>query len=398
MKKNWEIKTLGEVCDIQNGYAFKSSDYTKDGVRIIRISNVQKGVITDKSPKFLPLNFCKRYKVFEINERDILVSLTGDVGRVGFFPKSLLPAFLNQRVGRFCDLNEALVLKDFLFTFLNSSQFEELVIVNAEGAAQKNTSTKKIKEIKIPVPPLSEQKRLVKILNEKFTEIEELKKIIEHQIVDAKELFESRLNEVFSKNAEWKESLLEDHIKFIDYRGRTPKKTKNGVRLITAKNIKKGYLQIEPEEFIAKDDYDSWMTRGIPIKGDILFTTEAPLANVAKLNTDEKVAFAQRTIIFHMNREVFNPDFLFYLMLSKVFQDEVLRRGTGSTVLGIKASLLRKISISFPTSLVMQKKIAIELAELSEITKNLEVILRRKIADLEELKKSYLQEAFAGKL
>jgi type I restriction enzyme S subunit len=99
----------------------------------------------------------------------------------------------------------------------------------------------------------------------------------------------------------WEECNLEDYIKLIDYRGRTPVKTESGIRLITAKNVKLGYLQLEPQEFIAADNYDSWMSRGIPNVGDVIFTTEAPLANVAQIDTSEKLAFAQRIIVMQHN-------------------------------------------------------------------------------------------------
>lgn len=74
----------------------------------------------------------------------------------------------------------------------------------------------------------------------------------------------------------WEWIRLGNLAKFIDYRGKTPKKTESGMRLITAKNVKFGYFSEEPREYVNPDIYDSWMTRGIPRKGDVLFTPEAP--------------------------------------------------------------------------------------------------------------------------
>ena len=87
----------------------------------------------------------------------------------------------------------------------------------------------------------------------------------------------------------WKECILEDVIeKFIDYRGKTPKKTEFGIPLITAKIVKAGRI-LEPNEFIASEDYTSWMTRGYPEVGDVVMTTEAPLGEVATIK-DKYVA------------------------------------------------------------------------------------------------------------
>ncbi|MGC2233688.1 MAG: restriction endonuclease subunit S [Candidatus Acidiferrum sp.] len=187
-------------------------------------------------------------------------------------------------------------------------------------------------------------------------------------------------------------------IHFIDYRGKTPKKTERGLRLITAKNVKMGYLQEFPAEFIAPSGYDAWMTRGIPRMGDVLFTTEAPLANVAQLDTDEKVAFAQRIIIMHPDRRKLDSTFLKYLLLSRLMQQRIRAKGTGATVQGIKASLLRLIEISFPSELSVQRRIVTELDALSAETQRLESIYQQELAALESLKKSPLHQAFSGQL
>ena len=159
-----------------------------------------------------------------------------------------------------------------------------------------------------------------------------------------------------------------------------------------------GYLQQDPMEFIAAESYEGWMTRGIPLRGDVLFTTEAPLANVAQLNTDEKVAFAQRVIIMQPNATRLHNTFLKYLLLSQPVQHRIRTKGTGATVQGIKASLLRLIDISFPASISVQKQIVSRLHELDSETRLLARIFERKLDALVELKTSLLNQAFSGQL
>lgn len=132
----------------------------------------------------------------------------------------------------------------------------------------------------------------------------------------------------------------------IDYRGKTPKKTASGIPLITAKIIKDGRIQ-DVTEFIAEEDYESWMRRGVPEPGDIVLTTEAPLGEVAQLD-DRKIALAQRVITLRGKEGLLNNDYLKYLLLSNEFQHQLDGRGTGTTVKGIKQSELRNIVLRFP--------------------------------------------------
>jgi len=158
-------------------------------------------------------------------------------------------------------------------------------------------------------------------------------------------------------NNGWQTEKLGDVCRFIDYRGKTPEKTRSGLRLITAKNVKMGYLQETPAEFVSPRSYATWMTRGIPKMGDVVFTTEAPLANVAQLDTAEKVVFAQRIIVLQPTIDNLDRTFLKYLLMSDVSQQRIHGDGTGATVKGIKASLLKELPIRFPPLLSEQRRI-----------------------------------------
>lgn len=160
-REGWEVKKLEEVCDVLNGFAFKSYKYVDSGIRVIRITNVQKGVIVDESPQFYPLESMSELSKFMLKEDDLLLSLTGNVGRVGLLQKYLLPAALNQRVACLRIRNEEFLSKRFLFQFLNSDFFEDLCIRSAKGIAQKNLSTKWLSDFTLPIPPLPTQHQIV---------------------------------------------------------------------------------------------------------------------------------------------------------------------------------------------------------------------------------------------
>jgi len=132
----------------------------------------------------------------------------------------------------------------------------------------------------------------------------------------------------------------------IDYRGKTPKKTASGIPLITAKIVKGGRIH-EPSEFIAEDNYDSWMVRGLPEVGDVVVTTEAPLGEVAQIK-NSNIALAQRIVTLRGKKGLLNNDFLLYAMQSGFIQHQLESRASGSTVKGIKQSELRKVLVPIP--------------------------------------------------
>jgi type I restriction enzyme S subunit len=150
-----------------------------------------------------------------------------------------------------------------------------------------------------------------------------------------------------SVSDDWPSFSLEDCVEaFLDYRGKTPEKTSSGVPLITAKVVKDG--RIAPtDEFIAADQYDQWMTRGLPRTGDVVMTTEAPLGEVAQL-TESRVALAQRIIVLRGKAQVLDNGFLKYSLLSQPVQEQLQARASGTTVVGIKQSELRRVTLRLP--------------------------------------------------
>ena len=147
----------------------------------------------------------------------------------------------------------------------------------------------------------------------------------------------------------WAWCRLNQIYNFIDYRGVTPNKIDSGVPLVTAKNVKNGYIDYSISEFISKADYENRQGRGSPRKGDLLFTTEAPLGNCAIADLDI-FSPGQRIITFqqYTNTEFLNNKLFLYFILSDKFQELIYNKRTGTTVTGIKAEKLKLIFIPLP--------------------------------------------------
>lgn len=180
---------IGDICDILNGYAFKSSQYVSDGMRIIRIANVQKGYVEDTLPVFYPID-SEGLDKYMLEEGDLLMSLTGNVGRVALLQKELLPAALNQRVACL-RLKTDKITKRFLFHFLNNDYFEQQCCQSSNGVAQKNISTEWLKDYEIPLYSIEEQLLITEILdksrhiiNAKNAELSKLDELIKARFVE----------------------------------------------------------------------------------------------------------------------------------------------------------------------------------------------------------------------
>ena len=171
----------------------------------------------------------------------------------------------------------------------------------------------------------------------------------------------------------WIAQSFENLFLFIDYRGKTPPKTDYGIPLITAKNIRMGYLNREPREYISEKTFKTWMTRGIPEIGDLFFTTEAPLANVCLNKINEPFALAQRAICLQPYGKI-NTRFLMFALMSDLMQSIIGANATGTTAKGIKAASLRPLLMPIPP-LAEQHRIVAKIDELMASCDQLEASL-----------------------
>lgn len=251
------------------------------------------------------------------------------------------------------------------------------------------------------LPPLAEQQQIAQKLDELLSQVDILKNRLDAIPNILKRFRQSVLAAAVSGRLTDKVSSVKSYelgavAKFIDYRGKTPTKVSEGIPLITAKNIRQGYISREPREYIAESDYLPWMTRGIPKVGDVLITTEAPLGNVASIDIAEKFALAQRAICLQFNEKVVSRFACIY-MQSLPFQEALFARATGTTVKGIKASELKKIALSLPP-VEEQTEVVRRVEQLFAYADQIEQRVKDARARVNHLTQSILAKAFRGEL
>lgn len=180
--------------------------------------------------------------------------------------------------------------------------------------------------------------------------------------------------------------------KIIDYRGQSVPKAEDGIPLITARNVRFGYLDFSNQEYVDEGEFENWMSRGIPDVGDILFTTEAPLGMACRFPKKGRYAVAQRTVTLRTSNQL-HSDFLLYFLLSEHGQRLIDIRSSGSTAKGIKSAELKKVKLLHPICINEQQKIASILSTWDKAISTTE----RLIENSTQQKKALMQQLLTGK-
>lgn len=390
MRKEWEYKKLGEVCDVINGYAFKSSKYTSQGTRIIRITNVQKGYVVDNDPKFYSNEDFKDLFQYSLFEGDLVMSLTGNVGRVGILQKNMLPAALNQRVACLRVKSEKMQL-NYLFHLLNSNLFENAAIQSARGIAQLNMSTEWLKNYIIPLPPLSTQLSIVSELDR----INELIRLKKEQLKDFDNLAQSIFYEMFGDPVEnergWEVKKLGDVCIDIKY-GTSKPASENGryIYLRMCNLTTNGFLDLSNTKQI--DIPDDEIEKCIVRYGDVLFNRTNSIELVGKtclFDQKEPMVIAGYIIRVRLN------DSLLPIVLTRMFNLTSIKKLLRSMAKGavnqanINSKELASIKIPLPPLPLQQL-----FAQRIEQIEHQKAEVQKSIMDLETLLASRMQYWF----
>lgn len=348
-----ETIRLGDACEILNGYAFKSENYVDSGIRVIRIANVQKGFIEDNTPSFYPLD-SNGLEKYMLEEGDLLMSLTGNVGRVAILEKEFLPAALNQRVA--CvRLKTDRLTKGYLFHILNSDFFEQQCIQSSKGVAQKNMSTEWLKDYEIPLYSKEKQAEITSILDKtrnvitcRKQELQKLDKLIKARFV---EMF----GDPVRNPMQWDTYPLEECLERID-NGKSficsdKPRTDNNPAIL--KLSAATYGDYRPHENKALLDESLFVESAEVHAGDLLFTRK---------NTPELVgmaAYVQNTpsklmmpdLIFRLvPNEKVNAVFLWQLINCREFRPVIqsISGGSAKSMSNISKERLGKIKVICP--------------------------------------------------
>lgn len=392
----YETVNLGDICELQNGFAFKSKLFKQVGIPVLRISSIQDEQVCDHRPVFVdPADYKEDLSKYIVKDGDLLIAMSGaTTGKVGF-NRTGTDFLLNQRVGKFKPSSRLDNL--YLFYFLSTKVEENLAI--SAGSAQPNLSTSQIKGFQIPIPPLEEQKRIVAILDEAFAGIDQAIANTEKNLTNAKELFESYLNNIFTQKGDgWKNiELGEICYKITDGSHNPPKGVEHSnYMMLSSKNVFDDHIHFDKPRFLSHEAFEQENKRTDVSAGDVLLTIVGTIGRVAVYPYNAPKITLQRSVAVLKPKEgIVNSRYMMYALNACLYM--LLGKARGVAQKGLYLKTLRQQTIPLP-SIEEQKRVVEILDDLSNNKKRLEGIYKQKLSALQELKQSLLQKAFAGEL
>ncbi|MBS0153589.1 MAG: restriction endonuclease subunit S [Nitrospira sp.] len=397
MKKGWQTKTLGEVCEVMNGGTPKTGipEYW-DGSRLwITPAEMGKRLtpyVSDTERKITDLGL-RNSSAQMLPPNSVILSSRAPIGHLVINTE---PMATNQGCKGLIPGNQ--LQHKFLYFYLSS--IVDLLNSLGTGATFKELSGGKLKEVTVPVPPLLEQRRIVGILDEAFDGLATATVNAEKNLQNARAFFESHVQAVFSEA--WRDSevvpLTELASDITDGDHLPPPKTSTGIPFITIGNIVKSSRKIDFSDTykVSRDYFDSLKSNRRPQRGDVLYTVTGSFGIPVLIDDWQEFCF-QRHIGLIRPKSRVDSRWLSYLMLSPQVFAQADAAATGAAQRTVSLKALRSFVVP-SMSLIRQEKMAAQLDALAAETQRLESIYQRKLAALGELKKSLLHQAFTGQL
>ena len=400
-KDDWEQRRLTEFVEFFSGLTYTPSDVQENGTLVLRSSNVSNGEIVDADNVYVN---SKVVNSENVKVGDIIVvvrngsrSLIGKHAQIKtFMPNTVIGAFMTGIRSECPEFTNAL---------LNTPKFEEEIAMNM-GATINQITGYMFSKMEFKVPCLEEQKKI----GTYFKHLDHLITLHQRKYERLQVLKKAMLEKMFPKNGskvpeirfegftdDWEQRKLLNCVqKVIDFRGRTPKKlgmewSDRGYLALSALNVKDGYIDFDQDvHYGDKTLYDKWMTGNELHQGQVLFTTEAPMGNVAQVPDNRRYILSQRTIAFEVNENIITENFLATILRTPAVFDTLTALSSGGTAKGVSQKSLATVDICIPQNLDEQIKLADYFSHLDHLI----TLHQRQLEKLQNIKKSMLEKMF----
>jgi len=395
MKKEWANKRLGDVCDLIGGGtpSKKNAAFYTGTIPWATVRDLSSDILTN-TEHCITEDAIKNSSSNVIPGNNVVIATRVGLGKICIIRQDTA---INQDLRGIIPKDISSLDVNYLFYWFKS--IAKIIVAAGTGATVQGVKVPFVKSLQIPIPPLSEQEEIVEVLDKAFAAIDQAKANIEQNIANAKELFQSKLNQIFSQKGEgWVETTLKD-VGIVQTGTTPPTKDRSNYG---------DYIPfVKPAHFRQDGSInhgDSMLSESGLSKGR-LFEAHSVLmvcigATIGKTGfTDVPVSSNQQINALTPSVD-YEAKLLYYALISPFVQKQVMVTGKSAqaTLPIINKSKWEKLRINLPIDISEQKEIVVILEDLKDQTMQLEAHYQTKLASLDELKKSILQKAFAGEL
>lgn len=391
---NWKKVKLADVGFVQGGYAFPSSEYLNEGVPLIRISNINDDAIELKANTvFVNKDYLKSKPSFVIEKDDILIALSGaTTGKFGIYNLDV-PSLLNQRVGRI-KLNFERIEQKYFFYFM--FQIKNSIFQNAYGAAIPNISPTDIASFKIPLPPLSDQKRITAILDQ----ADELRKKDQQILVQYDALLQSIFNDMFGdpvvNDKGWKKLNGEEYSEKISVGVVIQPASyyvEKGVLALRSLNIRPNEIVLNNLVYFSKEAHLKILSKSILSEGDVVIVRTGGTGTAAVVPKNLDGCNCIDLIIVKPNTELINPFFLSFFFNSDFAKKVVSGKEVGGIQKHFNIGAIKALKIPVPPVKLQNK-----FASIFQNIQQQKHQIKQQQQKSEDLFQTLLQKAFNGEI
>ncbi|WP_339264102.1 restriction endonuclease subunit S [Geobacillus sp. FSL K6-3411] len=397
-KRDWLLVDLPDVVFFQEGPGVRNNQYTTSGVKLLNVANLQDGrIVLDNTDRYISEDEAYgRYQHFLVDEGDLIIASSGIKveyfdKKMGFVEKHHLPLCLNTSTIRFKSLDNSVLDIRYFMYFLKSNYFKKQLSRLITGSAQLNFGPSHLKKIKVILPDIYTQKRIVSILD-KAQELIDKRKA---QIEALDQLTQSVFLEMFGDpvaNKTWERRPLKDITDVRDGTHDSPKYVPSGYPLVTSKNIKNGKIDLRNVNYISEEDFININKRSKVDIGDIIMPMIGTIGN--PIIVDEQPNFAIKNVaLIKFNNPCVINIYIKYLLNSHYLDYILNKNKRGGTQKFLSLTDIRNMEIPLPPRDLQ--------AKFSEIVKKVDsqkAILHKSLTELENNFNSLMQRAFKGEL
>ncbi|MBI2971762.1 MAG: restriction endonuclease subunit S [Candidatus Aenigmarchaeota archaeon] len=382
LPEGWKGLKLGEIAEFINGRAFKPTEWERTGKIIIRIQDLTGNI---ENPNYTTKSFAKKYLV---KKGDLLISWSATLDA---FIWNKEYGWLNQHIFKVVEKSN-IVNRKFLF-YLVKTKIAEMK-KNTHGSTMKHITKKDFESIKIILPPVSIQEKIVSVL-EKAEQAKQWRK-------EADELTKEFLKAVFMEM--FGDPLKNDgkmpmktfdkiSLKITDGEHSTPQRTTSGIYLLSARNIHDHEIRLDDVDFIDNKEYDRISKRIIPQIGDILVSCSGSVGRVTRVKNSFKFQMVRSVALIRPNSEIINPIYLEYSISSMYIQKQILSLINQSSQANLFQGQIKKL-VTFMPPIEIQNKFASIVKEVEQLKEQ----QMKSREHLENLFNALMQKTFKGEL